>query len=245
MLFSNHRIGWLVLITAMLLARGVTAADTGTGATPSIAPKVALGAELFGHSVTRATASYRAASSDRGQRRLEVAVQGAIPLQRFIVSIEGRRVGFLQADLRGHGALTVDGSRLPGLVAGHTITVGKLAGAFYDHSRRMQDRTQWYRVRAELAGDRTHTLGNVKYVESFARGRLVRTVGIELRDAKPETIYDVLIDGSRVAQLKTNEHGFGLLEMSTADAVPMPRLFPTIVPGAKISIGPVSGVARR
>ncbi|MHC4101144.1 MAG: hypothetical protein ACYSW1_09735, partial [Planctomycetota bacterium] len=91
--------------------------------------------------------------------------------------------------------------------------------------------------------------GNVKYLERFKKGRLLRRFKVEVEDAEPGDVFDVYVNGVFVGEVVINDVDEGKLELRTPafiddpdDGEPMPDSFPSLMPGDLVEVGPLSAI---
>ena len=67
---------------------------------------------------------------------------------------------------------------------------------------------------------------------------------VEIEDATPDAVLDVLVAGILVGQVSTDASGNGELALSSdpdADDLPLPADFPEVIDGTDVSVGTLQG----
>jgi hypothetical protein len=221
-------------------------------------------ARLFGDSLVSGHAVYL--EKDRGrkglERRFKVQVEDAQPGDSFDVFVNDFFAGTITANSLGRAKLQLrtrkfiddpgDGQPMPRtfprLRNGDMVIAGGLAGVLYDESTGAGTRAQRYRVRGKLEAD-SPLGGNVKYLERFKKGRLMRRFKVQVEDGEPGELLEVFVNGVFVGEIVINDLDDGELELRTAafidgtdDGQPMPDSFPSLIPGDFVEVGPLSAV---
>ncbi|MHC4080269.1 MAG: hypothetical protein ACYSU2_03020, partial [Planctomycetota bacterium] len=189
-------------------------------------------------------------------------VEDARSGETFDVFVNDFFAGTVTADALGRAKLQLrtpkfidepgDGEPMPGgfprLQRGDVVRAGALAGVFFDISTDAGPRAQRFRLRGDLEGD-SWLEGNVKYLERFKKGRLLRRFKVEVEDAEPGDVFDVYVNGVFVGEVVINDVDEGKLELRTPafiddpdDGEPMPDSFPSLMPGDLVEVGPLSAI---
>jgi hypothetical protein len=247
------------LIVAAILAAWLPSMASAAGGSA-----FKLKARLFGDTLVSGHAVYL--EKDRGrkglERRFKVQVEDAQPGESFDVFVNEFFAGTITTNSLGRAKLQLrtkkfiddprDGQpmpkRFPRLRTGDVVMVGGLTGVFYDESRGADTRAQRFRLRGDLEGD-SRLEGNVKYLERFKKGRLMRRFKVEVEDAEPGEVFDVHVNGVFVGEIVINDLDEGRLELRTpafiddpGDGEPMPDAFPSLMPGDLVEVGPLWAV---
>ena len=92
----------------------------------------------------------------------------------------------------------------------------------------------------------THSIRDV-FLERLRNGRLMRRFKVQVEDAEPGEVLDVHVNGLFVGEVVINDLDEGAFELRThtfikdpGDGEPMPRWFPSLVPGDVVDVGPLS-----
>jgi hypothetical protein len=219
-------------------------------------------ARLFGDATVSGHAVY--VEKDRGvqglERRFKVQIEDAVPGETFDIFVNDFFVRPITADALGRAELQLrtrkfieepeDGRpmppRFPRLELGDVVTVGHLSGVFFDRSKATGKRPQRFRLRGAYVSDSEYD-GGVRYLERLRNGRLLRRFKVEVEDAEPGEVFDVHVNGVFVGELVIDDLDEGRLELRTHtfikdpdDGEPMPRSFPSLVPGDLVEVGPLS-----
>jgi hypothetical protein len=86
----------------------------------------------------------------------------------------------------------------------------------------------------------------VDYKERMRYGKLRRTFEVEIEDAEPGDVYEVLVKGVLVGHVVIDDEDEGEMELRTARFIhddddhrePMPDDFPSLLPGDVVDVGP-------
>lgn len=221
-------------------------------------------AELFGDAVTSGHARYRERERNAGlDRRFKVQVEDAPVGTQLEVRVNGELFGVITVNALGRGRLQLrtpqfiddpgDGDPMPAsfprLGPDDVVTVGSLSGVFFERGPAAAGQAQRYRVRARLPGANDQLDGQVRYLERFKNGRLLRRFKAELEDGEPGDVHQVVVEGFVVGSIVLDDFGEGELELRTEafiddpdDGDPIPDAFPSLLPGDVVQVGPLTGV---
>ncbi len=89
-------------------------------------------------------------------------------------------------------------------------------------------------------GDESLAQGRAKFEVELEHGLEKRELKVDVRDAPPGSVLDVVIDGTVVGQVQVDAQGEGRLELSSQpgeDESPLPDNFPGIQSGSTITVG--------
>jgi hypothetical protein len=247
------------LIVAAILAAWLPSMASAAGGSA-----FKLKARLFGDTIVSGHVVYL--EKDRGrnglERRFKVQIEDARPGDAFDVFVNDSFAGTITANSLGRAKLQLrtrkfiddpgDGQPMPRnfprLQRGDVAVVGALAGVLFDESVSAPTLAQRFRVRGDLEGD-PGLKGNVKYMERFKNGRLMRRFKVEVEDAQPGEVFDIHVNGAFVGEIVINDLDEGRLELRTPafidgpdDGEPMPDSFPSLMPGDLVEVGPLSAV---
>jgi hypothetical protein len=205
------------------------------------------------------------------ERRFKVTIEGGEPGEMFDVYVNGELVGDVTANAAGEVCwqlrtpefidddddddcdLEPMPDDFPRIEREDTVEVGSLSGIFYDAGREARGEKQVYKL--ELAGDGSMEDGpelDVSYKERLRWGTLIRKFVVEVEDAQPGDVCEVLVNGAYVGAMVIGADGEGELELRSPEAIedaddgdPLPADFPGLMPGDEVSACGITGALER
>lgn len=179
-----------------------SSSETDTGTTSHEGRGGQCGAEAtYSASLTNSSGATGTASYYLDSNTLKIQVKGAAASTSLDVQLDGVSIGTLTTDASGNGKLTL--TDLTAVVnANSAITVGDIAGTFAQ-----------VKYSAALTGSTSTLTGQTGY------NALKHSLNVYFTGGTAKTVYNVLIDGTSVGTLTTNQSGAGRfhLDLSTLD----------------------------
>lgn len=221
-------------------------------------------ADLFGgDGIVDGKSTYRERDRNDGlERRFAIKVEDAVPGTTFDVWLGDYFVGDMTANSLGIARIKLrtpqhiddpgDGDPMPANfpVPQRTdiVVAGALSGLFFDRNSDASNDSQRYRLRSDFTGA-TVMDGDVRYIERFKRGRLLRKFKVEIEDADAGDVFDILVNGTPVGSIVIGNDDQAEFQLRTpefiddaGDGDPMPDDFPTLLPGDVVTVGPLTAV---
>lgn len=159
------------------------------------------GEAAFTATISNSTGATGTASYFTNTNSLKVKVTGATASTTLDVQMDGKSIGSVSTDASGNGTVTVK-SLTSAVTATSTLTVGDLTGTFTQNN-----------FSANLSGASASVTGQAGY-ESLEHSLKVHFTG-----GTAKTTYNVLIDGTSVGILTTNQSGAGRFHLDLATLV--------------------------
>lgn len=217
-------------------------------------------ADLFGPEAADGKVVYRERPRNGDlERRFFAKVEDAVPGTDFAVWIGDYFVGTMTANDLGVARIALrtpqhidspgDGDPMPAdfptPISSDFTVVGGQSGFFYSRDDDDHDSAQRVRLRGDLAGP-TSMDGQVRWLERFKRGRLLRRFKVSVEDGDLGAEYAIRLNGDVVAFMTITDEDETEFELRTpefiddpGDGEPMPDDFPSLLPGDVVTVGPL------
>ena len=179
-------------------------------------------------------------------QRFQVELFNGIPTKVYAVRVNGTLVGSVTIGPLGTGKMELRTAQFisdpeedpippgfPHLDTGDVVTVGPMAGVFFDT---MDTSLQRYRLLGSFTGAGS-TEGTVKYKERYDDGVFEREFEVEIEHSTPGQVFNVVVKNKVVGQITINSLGRGRLDLHTG--INMPASFPTLKDGDTVNIGSI------